>query len=64
MSLRDSGLLIKGIAHIIENETKKQRDGFLGVSLDTLDASLLENRLAGKGVIRADDGVTRAGQDF
>ena len=34
--LKDSGLLIKGITKTIENETKKQRGGFLGMLLSTL----------------------------
>ena len=33
---KDSGLLIKGITKTIENETKKQRVGFLGILLSTL----------------------------
>ena len=32
--------------------------------LGTLAASILGNALAGKGVIRADEGVIRAGQNF
>ena len=34
--LKDSGLLIKGITKTIENETKKQRGGFLAMLLSTL----------------------------
>ena len=63
-SLEDSGPLIKGITQKIENEAKEQRGVFLGVLLGTLGASLLVNMLAGKRVIRADDGVHRAGQEF
>ena len=37
---------------------------FLGILLGTVEASLLGNVLIGKGVVRAGDGVTRAGQDF
>ena len=32
--------------------------------LETLVASILENALAGKGVIRAGEGVIRAGQNY
>ena len=45
-SLEDSGLLL---------------DGFLSIVLGTLDASLLGNMLAGRGVIRAGEGTIRAG---
>ena len=48
-SLDNSGLLIKGITQTIKNETKEQRDGFLGMSLGTLAASLSGNMLEGKG---------------
>ena len=69
-SLRDGGLLIKGVSETVENEAKKQRR-FLGLLAVTLGASLLGNKLLGKGVIRdgygllrAEKGVIRAGQDF
>ena len=32
--------------------------------LGTLDASLLRNSLTGKGIIRADEDMIRAGQEF
>ena len=34
------------------------------MSLGTLAASILENALTGKGVIRAGEGVTRASENF
>ena len=47
---------------MIENETKEQREGFLGKLLGTLGASLLVNLLTGgKGVMRASVGIVRAG---
>ena len=47
----------------IENETKEQRGGFLGMLLGTLGASLLGNLLTGgKGIMRAGDGIVRAGE--
>ena len=55
-SRRDSGLLLKAINETIQNEAKEQKGGFLSVLLGTLDARLLGNILAGKGVIRADYG--------
>ena len=59
--LKDYGLLIKGVPQTIENETNEQRVGFLGMLLGTLSANLLGNMLA---VIRAGDGVHRAGWNF
>ena len=53
-SLEDSGILLKGVSETITNKTKEQKGGILG-------ASLLENILAGRGVIRAGKGTIRAG---
>ena len=44
---------MKGITKTIENETKVQKGGFLGISLCTLGAILLGNMLTGKGMLRA-----------
>ena len=61
--LENSGILLKGVSKTIENETKEQRGGFLSMLLGTLGASLLGNLLTGrKGMIRADDGIVRAGE--
>ena len=61
-ALENSGILLKGVTKTIENETKEQRGGFLGMLLGTLGASLLVNLLTGgKGIIRAGDGIVRAG---
>ena len=63
-ALEDSNILSKGITKTIENETKEQKGGFLGMSLG---ASLLGNMLTGKVVLRAGygnkkgKGVLRAG---
>ena len=46
-SLEDSGLLINGVIETIRNEAKEQKEGFLGMLLGTLGASLLGNLLAG-----------------
>ena len=66
-ALEDSSILLKGVAKTIENETKEQKGGFLGMLLGTLGASLLGNILAGKGIVRAGSGnkkgkgIVRAG---
>ena len=54
--------LLKGVTKTIENETKKQRGGFLSMLLGTLGASLLGNLLTGKGMMRAGEGIVRAGE--
>ena len=59
-SLEDSGLLLKGVCEIIQNEAKEQGGGFLSMLLGTLAASLLRNILAGKGIKRAGEGILRA----
>ena len=63
-SLEESGLLIKGVSETIQNEAKEQKDRFLGTLLGAPGASLLGNLLRGKGVMRADEGAIRAGQNF
>ena len=46
-ALENSGILLKGVSKTIENETKEQREGFLGMLLGTLGASLLVKLLTG-----------------
>ena len=64
-SLEDSGVLLKGVSETIQNEAKEQIGGFISILLGTLRASLLGDliakHLSGKGVIRAGEGVIRAG---
>ena len=60
-ALENSGILLKGISKTIENETKEQRGGFLGMLLGTLGASLLGNLLTGKCIMRPGDGIVCAG---
>ena len=66
-SLEDSNILFEGVTKTIKNETKEQKKVFLSMLLDTLGANLLENMLAGKGIVRADSGnkkvkgIVRAG---
>ena len=62
-SLEESGLLIKGISETTKNEAKEQKGGFLSILLGTLAASILGNALAGKGVLRVGEKVTRAGEN-
>ena len=59
--LEDSDLLLKGVRETIQNEAKEQKGGFLSMLLGTLEASLLGNVLAGKGMNRAKEGNVRAG---
>ena len=66
-SLKDSGVLLKGVSETIQQEAKEQRGrrGFLSMLLGTLGTSLLgdilSKDLSGKGVIRAGEGTIRAG---
>ena len=47
-SFKECDLLIKDVNEAIKNKTKEQTDGFSGMLLGTLGASLLGNMLAGK----------------
>ena len=62
-ALEDSNILLKGVTKTIKNETKEQKGVFLSMLLGTIGASLLENLLTGKGIIRAGSGkgIVRAG---
>ena len=55
-ALEDSNIFLKEATKTIENETKKQKGGFLSMLLGTLGASLLRNLLTGKGIVRAGSG--------
>ena len=63
-SLEESGFLIKGINETIKNEAKEQKEEFFSMLLGILAASILENTLAGQGVIKAGESTTRAGKYF
>ena len=54
--LESSNILIKGVTKTIRNETKEQKGGFLSMLLGTLGASLLENLVTGKEILRARSG--------
>ena len=65
--LKDSNILSKGVTKTIENETKEQKGRFWSMLLGTLEAKLLGNMIAGKGIVRAGSenkrgkGIVRAG---
>ena len=62
-SLEESGLIIKGISETIKNEATEQK-GFFPMLLGTLASSIFGNTLTRKRVIRAAEGVIRAGRSF
>ena len=51
-SPEELGLLIKRISDTIKHESKEQRSELFLMLLETLAASVLENELTGKGVIK------------
>ena len=51
-SLKESGLLIKGVSKTGKHEVKEQKDRFLSMLLGTLGVSLLGNPLNVRGVRR------------
>ena len=66
-ALEDSNILLKGVINTIRNGTEEQKGGFLSMLLGNLGAILLENMLAGKGIVTAGSGnkkgkwIVRAG---
>ena len=60
-SLEGSGLLLKGVTDLVQNQIKEQKGGFLSMLLGTLGASLLGNLLTGKGVNEKGKGMHRPG---
>ena len=54
----------KGVSKTTENEAKEQKVGFLSMKLVTLNATSLENLLAGKGINQAVQWTVFAGLDF
>ena len=60
----ESGWILKRISETVKNEANKQKVRFLSMLLGTIAGSILGSELAWKGVIRADEGVLRAGQIF
>ena len=55
-ALEDYNVLLKGVTETIKNETKEQKGGFPSMLLGTLGASLLENLLTQKGIVRTGSG--------
>ena len=49
-ALEDSNILLKGITKTIENDTKGQKEEFLGILLGVLGAILLRNKFTGNGI--------------
>ena len=68
-ALEDSNILLKGVTETIKNETKQQKGGFFSILLGTIGATLLENLLSQKGIVRAGfgnkkgKGILRAGYE-
>ena len=65
-SLKGSSFLINGVSEKVENKVKEQKFFFLSMLAATMCCyiRLLWNRLAGRGVITAGEGLNRAGKDF
>ena len=61
-ALENSNILLKGFTKTIKNETKEQNGGFFSMLLGILEAYLLGNLLAGKGIVRAGEGFLKAGK--
>ena len=61
-SLKESGLLTKGVSETIKNETKERKREFFSMLSGTLGTGLLGNLLAGKCTIRAAKALLQ--QDF
>ena len=51
--LEESGLLVKSVSEIVENEAKEQNGGFVPILLAALPAGSLGSVLTGRGRIRA-----------
>ena len=52
-ALEHSNILLKGITKTIENETKEQKGGFLGILLGTLEANYLRKYVNRKRNIKS-----------
>ena len=63
-SLKSSGEEIDGVCETVKQENEKDEGGFLGMLLATLDASMLANMLAVKGVMRAVEGAVRVERGY
>ena len=63
-SLENLRVLVNGVSKTIKYEIKKWEGGFLGILLGILGASMLENTLNGKRVMRNQKGVMRARRGY
>ena len=54
---------MKCASKTIKNEAKEQKEGFLGIALGILDASLWRNLLTDKAKSRVAEGEIRNGQN-
>ena len=63
-SIEQAGLLIKVIIETIKNSAKEQKGGLLGMFLGALAASMLGSALTRRRVLRAGEGIIRAGENF
>ena len=61
-SLENSGLLLKGVTELVQNEVKEQKGRFLSMLVGTPGASLLGNLLTSKGAFHAGKGVNKKGK--
>ena len=61
ISLEELGLLIKGVRETNKNDTKEQKDGFAGILLDKLAASISGNMLVGNPKV-PERGLRRDGE--
>ena len=55
-ALKDSNILLKRVTKTIKNQRNKQKGGLSSMLLGTLGASLLQNLLTGKRILRAGSG--------
>ena len=55
-AFEDSSILLKEVTKTIKNKTKQNKVGCLSMLLGTLGASLWENLLSRKGIVRAGSG--------
>ena len=51
------------VSETIKYKLKEKKGGFLSMLLETLAVSLLGSALVGRGVIRADEGTVRVGEN-
>ena len=56
--------MIKVIIETIKNSAKAQKGGLLGMFLGALAASMLGSALTRRRVLRAGEGIIRAGENF